>query len=132
MRHCNPSLSAASLLAIAAFSAAPAGCARSDKPSIASQPYEGPQIRRSEAAGKHTLILTAPSGGWSFTVDQTRRTLEHTEVFVTAKRPNPAYMTTQALVDHEVTTGIATDQPITPFARVLDHNQDSGPYRPLP
>ena len=54
-----------------------------------------------------------------------------TEVFATAKRPNPAYMQTQALVSHEVTTGIAADQAVTVYARVLEHDQSGGDYRPV-
>ena len=88
-------------------------------------------ITRSTAAGKHTLILTAPSGGWSFRVDRAERKLDSTRLFATARRPNPAYMQTQALVTHEVTTEVAADQPITVFARVLGHDEESGAYGPV-
>ena len=129
MRLGNLSVSAAALAAVAAMGVGIAGCASSDKVSIGSVSYEGPEIRGSQAAGKHTVVLTAPSGGWAFRLDETRPKLEATQVFVTAQRPNPAYMQTQALVQHEVTTGVAVDQKIKVFARVLDHDESSGPYR---
>jgi hypothetical protein len=127
----NLSVSAAALVAVAAGGLGITGCASSDKVSIGPGSYEGPEIRRSVAAGKHTVVLTAPSGGWAFRLDETRPKLETTQVFVTAQRPNPAYMQAQALVQHEVTTGVATDQKISVYARVLDHDESSGPYRPV-
>lgn len=130
-RSRNLSLSAAGLLGIAAFGAAVTGCASGDRVSISDSAYQGPEITRSAAAAKHTLILTAPSGGWSFTVDRTERTLDSTRVFATARRPNPAYMQTQALVSHEVTTGVAADRPITVYVRILEHDQGTGAYQPV-
>jgi hypothetical protein len=127
-RRSNLSLSAAALAALAAFVSSGAGCASSDRVSVGSGSYEGPQIRASAAAGKHTVILTAPSGGWAFRLDQTRPKLGATQVFVTAQKPNPAFMQTQALVDHEVTTGVATDQTIEVYARVLEHDQVSDSF----
>ncbi len=130
-RRSNLSLSAAGLLGIAGIAAILGGCASGDRVSISDSAYQGPEITRSTAAGKHTLILTAPSGGWSFRVDRAERKLDSTRLFATARRPNPAYMQTQALVTHEVTTEVAADQPITVFARVLGHDEESGAYGPV-
>ena len=52
-------------------------------------------------------------------------------MFVSATRPNPAYMQTQALVPLTVATGIPTDQKIAVYARILEHDQTSGDYRPV-
>jgi hypothetical protein len=61
-------------------------------------------------------------------LDQSRREFESTQVFMTVVQPNPAYMQTQALVTHEVATGVAADRPIAVYARVLRHDEEAGPY----
>jgi hypothetical protein len=111
--------------------ALPAGCASGDRIAIANQPYDGPPIELATASQQRIVKLTAPSGGWTFRLDTTRPRLDLTEVFVTAVRPDPAFMQTQALVTHELATGIAPDRPVRLYARVLAHDQEHGEYWPV-
>jgi hypothetical protein len=55
----------------------------------------------------------------------------HTEVYATATKPNPAYMQTQALIPLTAATGISTEDKIVAYARILEHDQASGAYRPV-
>jgi hypothetical protein len=99
-------------------------------PRVEGGAYEGPRISLEDLGGRHILVLTAPTGGWGFGVDQVRQQFDHDEVYVTARRPNPAYMQTQALVRHEAATGVSADRSLRIYARVLRHDAAlSGPYQ---
>jgi hypothetical protein len=124
------SLSTAAALPLLSLSP---GCASTAAPSIGSGAYAGPQITTDDTGPTHTLVLTAPTGGWAFALDQVRKEFDHEQVFVTVTRPDPAYMQTQALVRHEVGTGVPSDRPIQVFARTTQAGaDDKGPYLPLP
>jgi len=99
--------------------------------SRSAEPYSGPPITAEAIAGQHVVVLNAPSVGWSFTLDQTEREVDHTDVFLTATRPNPAMMHTQALVRHEVGTTVPASTAVEVFVRVLEYGEKAGsqPYR---
>jgi hypothetical protein len=84
--------------------------------------YAGPEIALGEASGNHRLTLTAPSGGWTFKLDTVEEAYGHRRVLVTARRPNPAFMHTQALAEHNIRVPVPTGVPIRVYARVLDHD----------
>jgi len=115
-------------LGIVAF---PAGCASGDRITIGTQLYDGPPIELTTTGQQQIVKLTAPTGGWTFRLDTTRPQLDHTEVFVTAVRPDPAFMQTQALVTHELATGIAPGRPVRVYGRTLAHTEETGEYRPV-
>jgi hypothetical protein len=107
------------------------GCARGDRVEIGSAAYSGPPIEVTAGAGQHMLVLTAPTGGWAFRMDRSRKDLGRTEVFVSAVRPDPAYMQTQALVRHELATEVPGAEKIVVYGRVLGHDQTEGAYGPV-
>lgn len=109
------------------------GCSRGGSGvRIADAPYAGPDIAIDASGAQYQVVLTAPTGGWEFRRDRIRDSLDGREIFVTAIRPNPAYMHTQALTEHRLGTSAPTTAPVRLFARLIDHDQDPGSahYRP--
>lgn len=100
-----------------------AGCGGRPVPTIGAGPYAGPPLTIDSGGPQHRAVLTAPSAGWTFTLDTTRRQLDHTDVFVTIVRPDPAFMYTQALVTQEAGTGVDSSRPIELYARALAHGE---------
>jgi hypothetical protein len=77
------------------------------------------------------VVLTAPTGGWAAQLDHTRRQLGGMDVFITARRPNPAFLHTQALVEHRIATSVPTTDNASLYLRIVEFNQEpeSVPYR---
>jgi hypothetical protein len=135
MTRSNPlAAPAAAAILLSAAAAFPllSGCASTAAPQVESGSYTGPGISDDTSGPTHTLVLTAPTGGWAFALDQVRKEFDHERIFVTVTRPDPAYMQTQALVRHEVGTGVPTDRPIKVFARIAQAGGEKGPYQQLP
>lgn len=109
------------------------GCSTEKAPTVQKNPYSGPPIALDSSGPEHHVILTAPSAGWSFTLDQTRRELYDTQAFFTVRAPNPAFMHAQTLVTMEVAAPIDSSRPIYIFARVLDFKDTDAaqPYEPV-
>lgn len=75
-----------------------------------------------EASGsKHLVVVRANSGGWSVHLDKEELQPLGKRVYITIRRPDPAFIHTQALVDHRVLTDVASPTPLEIVARVLDH-----------
>lgn len=89
-----------------------------------------PSIRLDRASGRHLVVMHVPTGGWTFTVDKAEVMPEGRRVFVTARRPDPAFMHTQAFVELRALTDVPVDTPIEVVARVLDRHAkpDSAVY----
>lgn len=116
------------LLACAVFP----GCgSRPDKVAVDEHAYRGPAVSADPAGEHYVLMVTAPSAGWEFTFDQAKPVLGFTEVYVTARTPNPAYMHTQAQVQQRIGTTVETRAPIRVFVRVVEYGRslESAPYR---
>lgn len=108
------------------------GCSSSPRPIYTSgAAYDGPPVAITADAGQHVIVLTAPTSGWSLSLDCTRRALGRIEVFVTATRPDPSTMQAQARVRHEVGSSVPTNNPIDVYLRILNFGQVPGeqPYR---
>lgn len=84
---------------------------------------EVPPIRLSQTGGRHLVIMHAPTGGWTFTIDRAEVTPEGRRIFVTARRPDPAFMHTQAFVELRALSEVSADIPVEVVARVLDRHQ---------
>lgn len=75
-----------------------------------------------EASGaKHLIVVRANSGGWSVHLDKEEIQPLGKRVYITVRRPDPAFIHTQALVDHRVLTDVPSSTPLEIVARVLDH-----------
>lgn len=75
------------------------------------------------SGGRHLLIMQVPTGGWSFTIDKAEITPEGRRIFVTVRRPDPAFMHTQAFVELRALSEVPADTPVEIVARVLDRHQ---------
>lgn len=82
-----------------------------------------PPMRLDAMDGKHLVVMRAPTGGWTLKIDRSEITPDGKRVFLTARRPDPAFMHTQALVDLRVLTEVPQDAHIELVARVLDRNE---------
>jgi len=84
--------------------------------------YTGPPLDLKVVAGEHVVVLTAPTAGWTFSLDEIRPRMGGTNAFVTIRRPNPAYLVTQAQVEQNLGTGVSTAESIDVYARLLDYD----------
>jgi len=90
--------------------------------------YEGPAVALVDRDGQHQVVVSAPSPGWTVTMD--RQTIQRgaTRVFLTLRRPNPEMLYAQQVVEQRLATGVDEAQGIEVLVRVLDFDRDSGPY----
>jgi len=126
-------IAAICLLIIVPIVASAHGCASGPKEAPKSDtPYQGPSLDFESTGAQHRIIMTAPSSGWSVTLDRTTPRLEHTDVFITIVGPNPAFRHAQALVTQEVGSGIEITRPIEVYARVLEFGEPAAdqPFHP--
>jgi hypothetical protein len=96
-----------------------AACSR-DGPKLGSQPYAGPPLSIESTPPRHTIILTAPSAGWSLSLDRATRGFDRTDVFITIRRPDPAYMHAQVVSTHRLDSSVDSSTPIRLLARILE------------
>ncbi|CAN0305941.1 unnamed protein product, partial [Ectocarpus fasciculatus] len=81
-----------------------------------------PPIALEAANDLHVVAFRAPSGGWTISIDRTEIIPGATRLYVTIRRPDPAFSHTQALVDLHALSNVPSDQPVEVVARVLDHD----------
>lgn len=98
------------------------GCSSSGTrpPTANPRGYDGPPLSIGQVGDEHLVVLTAPTAGWTFSLDEIRPRMGGKDVFVTVRRPNPAYLHTQAEVEQNLGTRVALSDPIDVYARVLD------------
>jgi len=89
--------------------------------------YTGPPIAADTLAGEHILVATLPAPGYEFTLEGTREAFRSQDVFVSLRRPNPAVLYPQVVVELRLSTGIPMRTPVRVFARVVDFSERSGP-----
>jgi hypothetical protein len=120
-------ISAALAFALLAASA----CQFQPAPRLDRAPYTGPEVIIDSWGTHHRVTLTAPTGGWSVGLDQTQEAGEVRQVFLTAIRPDPDMMVTQALQPHEIPTPVDSRAPIEAYIRVVEAGSDPAdfPYR---
>lgn len=132
IRHGSSIWSRAAALALVPVAAGlVAGCRSTPQPPIEPGAFQGPTIRLSTDARQHRVVLEAPSGGWQFRLDQVRKRFGGFDAFVTARRPDPTFNHTQAIVEQFAGTGVAPSSGVDVYARVIDFNAQAErqPYR---
>lgn len=82
---------------------------------------------------RHMLVMQAPNPGWTIALDRDERVKDAWIVYISIKRPNPAFMYPQRIVDKRLLTEIETSQPLNIMARLLNHDQNGtkDQYAPL-
>ena len=82
-----------------------------------------PLIMLEENDTHHLVVMQAPSPGWSIRLDATERTPSGKRVFVTLRRPDPAYEYPQQIVQMHVLTSVRLDSDIDVVGRMLEHDE---------
>lgn len=114
----TPIRAAAWIVTLAALASSLCGCGPSRfVPSKTDAAWIGPEVWI-ESTPQWTVAAKAPTGGWTFTLDQLMEQRGRTEVFVTLKRPNPTFLVTAAEVEQRVTTPLKNNIPIWVYARI--------------
>jgi hypothetical protein len=120
----------AGLMLLAACLLIPAGCRVVDKLPWRSQEMitdpkpSTPPIKLDTASGRHLVVMRVSSGGWTLTIDKAEIIPDGQRVFVTARRPDPAFMHTQAFVNLRALTQVPAETNVEVVARVLDRHAD--------
>tara|TARA_R110000782_G_scaffold12913_5_gene38279 strand:- start:28478 stop:28912 length:435 start_codon:yes stop_codon:yes gene_type:complete len=120
----------AGLMLLAACLLIPAGCRVVDKLPWRSQEMitdpkpSTPPIMLDTASGRHLVVMRVPTGGWTLTIDKAEIIPDGQRVFVTARRPDPAFMHTQAFVNLRALTQVPAETKVEVVARVLDRHAD--------
>tara|TARA_R110002072_G_scaffold100403_2_gene221049 strand:+ start:756 stop:1208 length:453 start_codon:yes stop_codon:yes gene_type:complete len=93
-----------------------------------------PPMMVEEGEIRHLVVMQAPSPGWSIRLDATERTPIGKRVFVTIRKPDPAYQYTQQIVLMRVLTSVRLDSEIEVVGRLLEHDEKTKGrgYAPVP
>ncbi len=94
---------------------------------------KAPPIRLDALDNRHMLVMQAHNPGWTIELDRDERGKDAWTAFITIKRPNPAFMYPQQIVEKRLLTDIETTQTLIIMARLLDHDQPGtrDQYAPL-
>ncbi len=108
------------------------GCGSSG-PAIATGAYEGPPIEVVTRDGVYHLKVESPSPGWDVTFDRSVQKADERRLFVSLRRPNPAFVYAPVIVEQLVRTDVLAPEDVSAYARVLEYEQakEGVPYRPV-
>lgn len=105
---------------LAAFLASCASPAR--RPPVADRrPDPRVAVDVTQSASEQVVVVTTNTGGWSVALDRVYEPDEAHDAhaaFITARRPDPGSIVTQALVEHRLPTGVRPGEPLEVFLRV--------------
>jgi hypothetical protein len=83
--------------------------------------YDGPPMTLEAADRHHVLVMAAPGGGWTITLDQTREARHGEDVFVTITRPSPEVLYPEQPVDQALALPVRLSVGVHVYARVLEY-----------
>ena len=94
---------------------------------------DAPPVWLDSLGDNHMLMMQAPHPGWSYRLDRDDRDRDGWIVWITIRKPDPAFMYPQRIVEKRLLTQVESDQPIRVRARLLEHNENgtSDQYAPL-
>ena len=99
------------------------GCAaRNSVPQTTSGSYVGPPLSLVHENDATHILFSAPSPGWTITLDEVVDAFKRRDAFVTIRLPNPEYAYAQVVVEQRVATTIPRDQTARLFVRFLKHD----------
>tara|TARA_R110002073_G_scaffold299270_2_gene466257 strand:+ start:65932 stop:66384 length:453 start_codon:yes stop_codon:yes gene_type:complete len=92
-----------------------------------------PPIRAQILNNQHMLMMQAPNPGWAFTIDKDEQLKDQVRLYITIRRPDPAFAYPQVIVEKSLLTDIHDRHTMEVYARVLDANEksDNRGYQPL-
>lgn len=84
---------------------------------------QAPPVRMESLGGLHMLVMQAPNPGWTYQIDRDDIDREGWVIWVTIRKPDPAFMYPQRVVDKRLLTQIEAAKNLHVMARVLEHNE---------
>lgn len=106
---------------------------KKDASVMADRLEDAPPVWLDTLEEQHMLVMQAPHPGWSYRLDRDDRDRDGWIVYITIRKPDPAFMYPQRIVDKRLLTEVESDQPIRVMARLLDHKENGtrDQYAPL-
>ena len=99
------------------------GCAApKPPPNIVPGQFASPAVSLDSTGKRHQVLIEAPSPGWVPSLDQSRADFRTMNVYVSLRKPNPAYMYPQVMTTLRVATDVPKDRAITVYMRTLEFN----------
>ena len=121
--HTHSSRAFFALLGILILIMSLGGCQRWNKVDM-TQRIEGvPPIMIETLSEHYLIVMRAPNSGWDIQIEKDERIRDGVRLYVTVRRPDPALMYPQAIVDKRVLTQIRTDNTIEIAGRLLDAHE---------
>ena len=95
-------------------------------PVVSVDPYVGPPVSLDGSGETYTVIARTPTPGWVATLDRVVEQYRRKDIYVTLRRPNPAYYYAQNQVDQQLGTSVLSADAVTLYVRILDHDEPTG------
>lgn len=92
-----------------------------EAPGEGASPFAGPPIELRSAGTEHVVVFQAPSPGYEGTLDYVGKGPRAQQVFITIRRPDPAFVYSTQIVEQNIGTGIASGVLVEVFAREVEH-----------
>lgn len=101
------------------------GCAApKPPPNIVPGQFASPAIALDSTGKRHQVLVEAPSPGWVPSLDQSRSDFRTMNVYISLRKPNPAYMYPQMITSLRVATDVPKDRAISVYVRTLEFNAE--------
>ncbi len=84
---------------------------------------DAPPIRIDSLNDHHLLTMQAPHSGWMLSIDKDERVADGVRLYVTIRKPDPAFMYPQAIVEKQVLSDVQSETPIFIYARLLESDE---------
>jgi hypothetical protein len=99
-------------------------------PNVLNSPYSGPAVSLDSTRGSYVVVVQSPTPGWEPTLDRVADQYKHKAVFITLRRPNPAFFYPQVIVQQQVGTSVAPSEHVKVYVRILnfDERGNDQPY----
>jgi len=82
-----------------------------------------PPIKIEMLEDHYMLIMQSPNSGWSISIDKDERIADGMRLYVTVRRPDPAFMYPQAIVDKRMLSTVRTDSSVEVYVRLLEADE---------
>lgn len=89
-------------------------------PNVIAGTFANPAVSLDSTAKRHQVLIETPSPGWVPSMDQSRADFRTTSVYLSLRKPNPAYLYPQVISTQRVATGVPADHAISVYVRTLD------------
>lgn len=92
-------------------------------PNVLNSPYSGPGVTLESTRGSYVVVVQSPTPGWEPTLDRVADQYRHKAVFITLRKPNPAFFYPQVIVQQQVGTSVPSTETVKVYIRVLNFDE---------